>query len=207
MKERTTHKYLRKYKGKNGKWVYIYKETSLKDSKNSLFEFESIGKIANKIRNQKYETFVLFDNKGNVVFQKDGGEDYVKLDGYSLKKAIKRNKTTIHNHPKGSSFSWEDINIVLNAGHESMYVCSKKYDYKIEFDYEKINEKYGDIERFRKELANENLRANVEVRNKLEDMIDDGKITPQEAEILHENLVWNKIQDRMVGIKYIRREI
>jgi len=34
--EQTNHKYLRKYKGKNGKWVYIYKESSVKKGKDEL---------------------------------------------------------------------------------------------------------------------------------------------------------------------------
>lgn len=64
------------------------------------------------IATNKYETAIVYDSNGNIIFKKKGNIDSVQFT-QSEKKKMKGCVVT-HNHPKGSSFSAEDIFLFKN---------------------------------------------------------------------------------------------
>ena len=65
------------------------------------------------IRADPIESLHFVDDTGRVVFSATGGRDYVVVPPEAMIAA--RNMTLTHNHPRGSSFSLEDIQIAAGA--------------------------------------------------------------------------------------------
>ena len=75
------------------------------------------------IINQDYETAGAFNEKGDLIFTKDGGADVVnftKEEGESFE-----GLRFTHNHPKGSGFSPQDIKFACKAKMKELRVVSK----------------------------------------------------------------------------------
>lgn len=93
-----------------------------------------IVKAERKIANNKRETGILFDEKGEVVYRQKGGKDYVDFTESQAQKM--RGGTLIHNHPSGNSFSPQDIKLftrrrpaeIRAAGSEYTFILSGQID-------------------------------------------------------------------------------
>ena len=182
------HKYIRKYKGKNGKWIYVYVENEKKRKTKVKDKFENmdVKDAANIIRNDSVETLIYLNNYFKAVKSfSNNSEDSVKLNDSDIK-SVKKFKVTLHNHPKNSSFSLQDIMMALHSKQIEMFVCSEKFDYHMKFDPE-ID---VDINKFTKEYSYINNR----VHENFVDRINSNDMTIKEAELNHFHIVWNKMQ-------------
>ena len=92
-------------------------------AKANLYQHERI------LSGNNYETGVLYDNKGNVVFKIKGNEKGVS---FTAKEVQKMNGGILtHNHPNGSVFSPADISTMWKAGLSEIRACNTKGTYII----------------------------------------------------------------------------
>jgi hypothetical protein len=82
-----------------------------------------------KIHGQDYETAGVFSDTGEMIFEKSGEKDHVnftKEEGESFKGA-----TLTHNHPKGDSFSPQDLQFACQCEMKAVRVtcrsCNKTF--------------------------------------------------------------------------------
>ena len=69
---------------------------------------QAVRKVEREIRNQDYETGVLFDDDGNIIWRVDGTERRVKPS--DEQRAMMRGKVFTHNHPNNTAvFSRGDM--------------------------------------------------------------------------------------------------
>lgn len=114
-----------------------------KDAKTKLYQHERI------ISGNKYETAILYDKDGSIVFKKKGDSSRVSFSAQERKKM--KGCVLTHNHPNGSVFSPEDINMLrcgdlaeiraCNVNGTYILRCSDKWHEDIS-DLQKIDEKY-----------------------------------------------------------------
>lgn len=63
-----------------------------------------------RIQSQAYESAILIDKNGNVLFDKDGATDHVAFSADELAKM--KGAILTHNHPLGTCFSWQDLQVI-----------------------------------------------------------------------------------------------
>lgn len=80
------------------------------------------------IRGNDFETLYALDANGNELFKKIGDSHgvYYGLDGYKTKDAI-----VTHNHPGGSSFSWQDVQGMVYYNQKEMRATGKEFTFSI----------------------------------------------------------------------------
>ncbi len=92
----------------------------------------------NRIRSDQVETAVVFDAKGNVLIDKsDGNENQVAFDSSDLPQL--HDAILTHNHPNGSTFSDDDLNLAYTCGVRILRACHENGFYQIERQF-KIGE-------------------------------------------------------------------
>jgi NAD+--asparagine ADP-ribosyltransferase len=108
---------------------------------------KALGDFENSTRNDKIETAGLFDYKGNLLFDKRGSKNQVSFTSDEVK-MMKGNLLT-HNHPSGSSFSPEDINMLVKAELKEIRAVGSDRSYTLSFK-EGTPRKYLDLDIIRK---------------------------------------------------------
>lgn len=78
------------------------------------------------IRGNNYETLIVLDGKGNVIFSKKGGEHSVSYAGEGHKTT---NAIVTHNHPGGASFSSHDVAGMVFYNQKEMRATGKEYTF------------------------------------------------------------------------------
>ena len=88
----------------------------------------SVEKYEKGIRGNNFETLYAFDSNGNIVFQNTGDAHSVSYNGqgYKTKDAI-----VTHNHPSGSSFSWQDVGGMVYHNQKEMRATGKEFTFSI----------------------------------------------------------------------------
>ena len=197
--ERANHKYLRKYRGKNGKWVYIYKEGKKKSGDTP--EINALPKIVkadmNRIRNHKYEIGIFYNKYNEKIDEMTDDEpDTLEYDDDDIK-YIRGQKPTIfiHNHPNSASFSINDIATASIFKVPKIIATSKKADYLMVFKKSFMNKSIKTREKIVNKLANHYILLNEMTVGKFLDAIDAGKMTVEEADFIHfHNLIENLVK-------------
>ncbi len=136
------------------------------------------------LADKRYETAIVYDAEGNVVFKKKGTADEVKFTAAELKKM--KGCVVTHNHPNGSGFSGHDISFLKTAKLSEMRASVRQGSFSIKppekwpkelntpknIDdiliniYDEVGYKYRDI-------AAQNGRTIYEYHNQIEvDVID-----------------------------------
>ena len=80
------------------------------------------------IRGNDFETLFALDENGNEIFKKIGNRNSVSygMDGWKTKDAI-----VTHNHPGGSSFSWQDVQGMVYHNQKEMRATGKEFTFSI----------------------------------------------------------------------------
>lgn len=73
---------------------------------------KAINKIEMRIKNQNFESAAIVDDDGNELFFKDGQASEVRFTRAECNQMP--NTTMIHNHPRCSMFSYEDLTCMVN---------------------------------------------------------------------------------------------
>jgi hypothetical protein len=71
-----------------------------------------IGEFNERYADAKIEHCIAVDREGNVVFEKSGTKNYVNFTREDFDKMNIDNMMFTHNHPSGSSFSGDDLNML-----------------------------------------------------------------------------------------------
>lgn len=98
-------------------------------------ENKSINKLAKQTANLKNEQYRIIDENGNVLLLKKGEQDSVVMS-VGEKREFMEGHISLHNHPRGGTFSSEDIND-FGFGAKEIVVSSPEGQYRL------INTKYG----------------------------------------------------------------
>ena len=78
------------------------------------------------IAGNDFETLMSFDDKGNVTYTATGGKNYVYYKGSEV-----ANKVVTHNHPKGSSFSADDLHGMVATNMKEMRISATEHIYSM----------------------------------------------------------------------------
>ena len=129
-------KYIKRWRGKDGKWKYEYprnskgreKEVTFKKELSQVKFKEWVLKKENEISDLEYEKCFAFDNQGQILFQKSGDKGSIRFTQEEANK-LKGIKLFIHNHPQGGSFSPEDIKFLYANNIKAIRAVGQKYTY------------------------------------------------------------------------------
>lgn len=91
------------------------------EARTRMFQQERI------IAGNKFETGILYDSKGKVIFSKKGSSNEVKLTKAEISKM--KGCTLTHNHPDGTVFSPNDIDMMRQGGLAEIRACNSKGAY------------------------------------------------------------------------------
>ena len=95
---------------------------------------KTVKNAEDEIRKSKTEFATLVGGDGSILFTKTSGlVDAVSFDAGEV--GMMRNGILTHNHPSGSTFSDDDINIALNAGLREIRACHKNGVYVLTRQY------------------------------------------------------------------------
>ncbi|WP_269849543.1 hypothetical protein [Methanosarcina horonobensis] len=101
------------------------KKQEKKTQEKKKTDFEEIFREHEKvIKDNDFETAIVLDNKGDIIFSKKGKKSSVSFNAEELEK-IKGNSFT-HNHPRGTSFSLPDIQLASTYRVVEARACGKK---------------------------------------------------------------------------------
>lgn len=168
--------------------------------------YDKINKIEKEIRNNKFETMVVVDKKGNEILNLKGDKDSVKADQKDIEKITKGSIIT-HNHPSalnfpeksmrriGQSFSTNDIMTASKFDTKEMRAVTPNYTFIMKPGKNgwpsgaKITKTYNEI--------HEKLRIDLSNR------IEKGITTINKAQTIHWHTV-NKMAAEKLGMKYTK---
>lgn len=84
----------------------------------------------NGIKRDKVETAVLLDKDGNTIFtESQGSVDSVQFSPDQFSKM--KDGTLTHNHPSGSTFSWQDLDLLVRSGLKEIRATSANRTYRM----------------------------------------------------------------------------
>lgn len=88
----------------------------------------SLSTRESSIRGNDFETLYALDANGNEIFKKIGNRNSVSygMDGWKTKDAI-----MTHNHPGGSSFSWQDVQGMVYYNQKEMRATGKEFTFSL----------------------------------------------------------------------------
>lgn len=155
---------------------------------------EKIADVEKNLVKRDTEKAVLFDTNG-IVFEKEGEQSYVEFTEEEM--VLMKDKILTHNHPKGTSLSFDDVELAVKCDMKEMRACGKEYVY-----YVRRPENGWNVIEW-PEIENLAEQYNKETRREFWDLIDRGKLTPQEASFSHWHKVWTKVA-KEVGLDYGR---
>lgn len=185
------------------KWIKKAEEM-LTTEKRDRKSRRQLTEVEKNIRHNNFETGYVFDSKGKVIWEKKGGSNYVDVSDAVYNGLLKGNIFT-HNHPRGTSFSFADIQIMINYEVKEMRAVGADYQYSMKLNdrafpkNSSLKEKYNIVKRlydkYTKEVKDDFIRK---IRN--------GEMTIDFAESNHSHEVWTRvIADRKV-LKYERKK-
>ena len=152
----------------------------------------------NVVRNLNYEKCYVFNEKGDIIFRKGGDESKILFTEQELSK-IRYAKVFIHNHPVGTSFSTQDIQLAFILKIGEMRAIGQKYDYSI-----KISQRWtdSDWDSFTKEIS----KIDNDIKDVFDEHINEDLMTIEEANMDHWHTVWLKLSESYSSFNYKRIE-
>ena len=126
------------------------------DAKTDLYQHERL------ISGNNYETGILYDSKGNVIFKIKGDKERVSFTKEDVKKMSGGILT--HNHPNGSVFSPADISTMWKTGLSEIRACNAKGTYIIRGTVEFKNA-FSSVEEIEKAYWHAMNEAGMKYRN------------------------------------------
>ena len=161
-------------------------------------EIKKIRGWEDTIKNQSYETAGAFNEKGDLIFVKDGEEmsvNFTKEEGDSFE-----GLRFTHNHPKGSGFSPQDVKFACKAKMKEMRVVSKRDGVRYALSMK-------DGSNFTHELWEEKIWPahnyyDTEVRVEFKTKMNDGTMTIKQANNEHFPKLWALVAENIPELKY-----
>lgn len=196
-----------------GNVVFLWKKKAVvSDAQKKVLD-----KIENEIRNLKHEELYVIDQNGKVLFEKIGTRNSIDITDVERKAITSKNAATTHNHPRGSSFSIEDILFSSATQNNTIRAVGNKYNYNMFIDLnfyklENINE-FGAKEnaifhtRIAK-LVSKHKEINAKIHKEFVTIINEGKMTIETANATHHHELWSRLsKDKSLHLIYKRTKI
>ena len=174
------------------------KKTEKKTEKKKTNFEEMVKEHEKTIKDNNFETAIVLDDKGDVVFSKKGKKSSVSFNAKELEK-FRGNRLT-HNHPRNTSFSIDDIDVSAEFGVTEIRACGRKYIYSMKPGETGWNKKYFD-EKI-KPLYN---KYDKEVYAELAPQVKSGKLSYEEWNMIHHHKVWERVS-KDLGLDYKQME-
>lgn len=170
-----------------------------KTEENKKTDIEEIFREHEKaIKDNNFETAIVLDKKGDIIFSKKGKKSSVSFNAEELKK-IRGNSFT-HNHPHGTSFSLPDIKLASTYRVVEARACGKKYIYSMKPEKSGWNKKYFD-----EKIKPLYSKYDDEIYAELTPRVISGELSNEEWNMLHNHMVWERVS-RDLGLDYKRME-
>ncbi len=147
---------------------------------------------------RKTEKAVVFNDDGSIFFEKEGDKNSVSFSVDKLR--LFEDKILTHNHPRGSSFSMDDVELVTFWNLKGIRACGSQYRYYLN----RLASGWS-REMWKKKIKPLAEKIHNEVFQRFSELINKGELTPEEANYRHWHEVWSRVA-KEVGLDYGREE-
>ena len=147
---------------------------------------------------RKTEKAVVFNDDGTIFFEKEGNEKSVTFSVDELQ--LFEDKILTHNHPRGSSFSMDDVHLATYWNFKGIRACGSQYRYYLNRPASGWSQ-----EMWKKKIKPLAEKIHNDVFQQFSELIDKGELTPEEADYRHWHEVWSRVA-KEVGLDYGREE-
>ncbi len=178
------------------KWYNDIYQEKLGNSQKHLAE--TIKETEAKLITRKTEKAVVFADDGTIVFEKAGGKSSVSFTASELR--LFKDNILTHNHPGGTSFSRDDVALATTWNLKGIRACGSQYRY-----YLNRPASGWSREMWEKKIKPLVEKIDNDVFQLFSELINKGKLTPEEANYRHWHEVWGRVA-KEVGLDYGREE-
>ena len=158
--------------------------------------------LADKLRKESlalqgnsFETAVAFDKNGVELLRKEGSKSAVHFSDADVDALRKADGAVLtHNHPRGTSFSYDDINFMCMSELSEIRAFGTEYEY---------------VARLTKDIHPAAIKpmydeAFHQVKVRFDRLIDGGNLTMAEANAEHHHEIWKLVQKNTNWLHYER---
>ncbi|RHR75551.1 hypothetical protein DWW69_09685 [Bacteroides sp. AF16-49] len=162
--------------------------------------YNKIASTENEIRmNKKFETGIVFDNKGKIVIDKRGASYSVSFTQEECKKM--KDAIMTHNHPRGwgypekslarigNSFSPADIYLAVTWDLAEMRAVTPNYTFSMKRPQSGWGMPYEKVKNI---IESENKK----LRKEFDKRIDDNTLTVSQASAMHFHILWKRVSEK-----------
>lgn len=146
-----------------------------------------------KVTNNEFERCIVLNKVGNIIFENNGGVNYVSFPSFKDKKGLDLPYYMIHNHPKSSSFSFKDFeSFIKNNIPNNVVLAPKSFKGN---GYYLIN----NIKNFEINLNDSKLLYDSSIKSYIKDnikLLKNGKILKEELEIKAQDYSWQVLSKK-----------
>lgn len=150
------------------------------------------------------EKCYALDNKGNIVFTKEGGIHNIVFTQEELA-VIPEGATFTHNHPGGTSFSPEDLFFTFKTKLKEMRAVGKEFIYSFKIDWKVWAAKFKTRQDMVDYFFESYETASKSTINRFYTAIKDGSMTPTEASFLQQHTIISRMAKYLDGITYSKK--
>ena len=168
-----------------------------KDIKESRLE-NQLNFFENSIKNQDFESVGVYNEQGQIIFQKDGEKDRVAFNDEERLKC--HGAIITHNHPIGHSFFPADILCACQNEMKEMRCISKSTGIKYSMSMK-------DGSNFNRKLWDDKIEsvyndANNKIHDDFINAINNKEMTIQQCNDAHWNRVWSLVNELCPELEY-----
>lgn len=203
-KTKSGSSYFQVLKNANEAKPEMFEEPKIKKPKETVYD--KIAETESKIRNNKFETLVIYDKQGNQLYKNRGGKSSVRIADEDLK-LLKKDAIWTHNHPYalnapkgsmkriGNSFSPLDITTASKYNASEIRAVTETYT----FIMQRPKDGWPSVDKIKKFYNSEHNKL-YENNSK---RINEGTTTSTKAEIVHWHII-NREAAKHFGMKYTK---
>ena len=158
----------------------------------------NLRKAEAEIRRASTETMFAWDSNGKPLFKIHGEHNRVRIPDEQISKL--KGSTHLHNHPRGQSFSPDDVSLAIRTQTKQMVVISDKFRYVMEVPQTTEGAKLAqDVIAYAK-------KTEKGVYAKFRPLVSSNQMTADMAVQEHWHTIWSKAAKRFKdqGLKYTR---
>lgn len=154
---------------------------------------QTLNKAEKEIAPRSTEKAYIIDSQGNILLQKEGGKNYVEFTPEEVK--LLTGNTFTHNHPRGTSFSFEDVSLATRYNASEMRAVGSEYTHSITPGASGWPE--------HSTLAKNYTEVDYQLRMEFFDKINNDEMTVDQAARSHQHEVWSRLSN-ILDVDYKR---
>jgi len=158
----------------------------------------TLARVESGIKNQSFETGILVDDNGNIIFRKDGDESSVTFTQQEL--LLMQNRVFTHNHPGGRSFSLQDALLASTWQLSEIRAVAKPVSPGGNI---RVYRLFISPDVSRSQIQKLYTRFDSEIKEEFTTAVLSKKMTISQANATHHHTIWQRISNLKIGITYI----